>query len=325
MAIIGIFPASGALGTSTYTHLLKLVPGNEVILINRYPQKIPQSHISAGVKVRKASFENSPSELQAAFSGIDTLFLISYPSHVHDYRTKVHLPAVDAAKGAGVKHIFYASLGFGGDYKKSSRAEVMQAHLDTERYLAKLASEDPSFTYTVIREGLYAESTPIYTAFFVPSEPVSEDNGVIQIPHDGSGPGVAWVKRDELGEASARLIAGFHIAAAAGENDQKRWEYVNKTVLLTGPKVWSLAETVAVLSQIAGREVKIKQVSVDEYVKLPKVLDKFGKEELARTWATAWDAIRDGETAVVTGELEKILGRELEAFDVAARKHFGRE
>jgi uncharacterized protein YbjT (DUF2867 family) len=86
---IGIFPASGGLGTSTYTHLLKFVPNNQVILINRYPEKIPQSYLDAGVKVRNASYESTPFELEQAFAGIDTLFLISYPSHVHAYRTKV--------------------------------------------------------------------------------------------------------------------------------------------------------------------------------------------------------------------------------------------
>jgi hypothetical protein len=195
----------------------------------------------------------------------------------------------------------------------------MQAHLDTERHLAKLASESPngSFTYTAIREGLYAESTPIYTAFFDPRDPTSTlHDGEVCIPHDGSGPGVAWVKRDELGEASARLIARFVKEGREG------FEYVNRVVLLGGPRVWSLAETVGVLSQIAGREVKIREVSVDEYVKLPRVRECFGEEELARTWATAWEAIRAGETTVVTEDLGKILGREPEGFEVAVKKHF---
>ncbi|KAL2156800.1 hypothetical protein VTH82DRAFT_1546 [Thermothelomyces myriococcoides] len=314
---IGIFPASGGLGTSTYTHLLRLVPNDQVILINRYPEKVAKPYIEAGVQVRKASYESTPSELEAAFSGIDTLFLISYPSHVHDYRTKVHLPVIDAAKRAGVTHIFYSSLGFAGEYQDHSLAEVMQAHLDTERHLAKLASEAPSgsFTYTAIREGLYAESTPIYTAFFDPRESEEVDHGEIRIPHDGSGPGVSWVKRDELGEATARLIAR-HTA------DKNGFEFLNRIVLLTGPREWSLAETVEVLSSIAQRKLTIKQVSVDEYVKLPQVQAKFGSEELARTWATAWDAIRAGETAIVTANLERILGRKPEEFDIAVRKWF---
>jgi uncharacterized protein YbjT (DUF2867 family) len=332
-------PASGALGTSTYTHLLNLVPNDQVILINRYPEKVPQSYIDAGVRVRKASYESTPPELEEAFSGIKTLFLISYPSHVHAYRTKVtrlpqppstyslsntptqvQLPAIDAAIRAGVTHIFYSSLAFARENNPTSLAEVMQAHLDTERHLAKLASDpanNGSFSYTSIREGLYAESTPIYTAFFDPRNPSSTlHDGEVCIPHDGSGPGVAWVKRDELGEASARLIARF------AEKGREGFEYVNQVVLLSGPRVWSLKETVGVLSQISEREVRIREVSIDEYVKLPRVREVFGGEELARTWATAWEAIRAGETAVVTDDLGRILGREPEGFEVAVKKRF---
>jgi uncharacterized protein YbjT (DUF2867 family) len=86
---IGIFPASGGLGTSTYTHLLKLVPYDEVILVSRYPEKVPAVYTDGGVRVRQASYESSPADLEHAFAGIDILFLISYPSHVRDYRVQV--------------------------------------------------------------------------------------------------------------------------------------------------------------------------------------------------------------------------------------------
>jgi hypothetical protein len=215
-----------------------------------------------------------------------------------------------------VKHIFYSSLGFGGNLQDQSLAVVMQAHLDTERYLAKLAAEDPSFTYTSIREGLYSESTPIYTAFFDPRNPVDE----VLIPHDGYGYGVAWVKRDELGEASAKLIDWYVHRESGG---RPSYPYVNKKVLLTGSRVWTLAETVEVLAEVAGKEdVRIREISVDEYVKLPQVLAVFGSEEKARTWATAWEAVSAGETAVVTPDLERILGRPSESFDVTVRKHW---
>ncbi|KAB5585090.1 hypothetical protein GE09DRAFT_14539 [Coniochaeta sp. 2T2.1] len=317
---VGIFPASGGLGGSTSTHLSKLLPGTDIILVNRYPEKTPSHLTEAGIQVRKASYESCPAELEAAFAGIDVLFLISYPSHVHEYRVKVQLPAIDAARRAGVKHIFYSSLGFGTGLGDESLAVVMQAHLDTERYLAKLASEDQSFTYTSIREGLYSESTPIYTAFFNPREQPAATADEVLIPHDGSAPGTAWVKRDELGEASARLIAAY-------VNDKSKFEFVNKKVLLTGSRVWTLAETVQVLGEIAGKPgLKIREVSVDEYVKLPQVRAVFGEDgEKARTWATAWEAVRRGETAVVTDDLERILGRKGEEFDVTARKHWAKE
>lgn len=89
MKTIGIFPASGGLGESTYTHLLRLVPADTVILISRHPDKIPREHVQAGVQTRQADYTQSSSELEAAFAGIDVLFLISYPSHQHELRTKV--------------------------------------------------------------------------------------------------------------------------------------------------------------------------------------------------------------------------------------------
>lgn len=87
MKTIGIFPATGALGTSTTEHLLKLVPNDKVILISRYPEKIPKEYVDAGVILRQASYEST--DLETVFAGIETLFLISYPTPVHEYRTKV--------------------------------------------------------------------------------------------------------------------------------------------------------------------------------------------------------------------------------------------
>jgi len=88
MLTIGIFPASGGLGTSTYTHLLKNVPGNKVILISRFPDKVPNTYVQDGVRLRQAAYESDPEDIEKTFADIDVLFLISYPSHVHEYRSK---------------------------------------------------------------------------------------------------------------------------------------------------------------------------------------------------------------------------------------------
>lgn len=187
----------------------------------------------------------------------------------------------------------------------------MQAHLSTERHLASAAASDPSFTYTSIREGLYSESYPIYTSFFDINSPSSSNE--ILIPHDGAGPGVAWAKRSELGEATAKLIAQYSW-------DPDQFPHVNKKVLLTGPRAWSLEETVRVLGRTVGRGVRIREVSVDEYVKLPQVLAKFGSVEKARTWATAWEGVRAGETSVVSETLKEVIGRDPEEFDVTIQR-----
>ncbi|KAL7929409.1 hypothetical protein V8C35DRAFT_315560 [Trichoderma chlorosporum] len=313
MSTVGIFPAAGGLGTSTYTHLLKTVPASDVVLISRHPEKTPQTYKDQGVRLRQASYESSPSDLEAAFRDITVLFLISYPSHVHEYRSGVQIPALDAAHRAGVKHVFYSSLAFALPDKSTTLAEVMGAHLDTEAHLRKLAAQDPGFSWTAIREGLYHESFPIYTAFL---DLKDASNTEIRIPHDGSGPGISWAKRDELGEASANLIAQRY-------QDPAGFSWNNKLVVLTGPREWSLADTVKLLSTVAGRQLTIHPVTVDEYTTQPQVAQKFGCNSLSRTWATAWDAIRAGETSHVSSSLEQLLGRRPEEFDVTIKNLYG--
>lgn len=72
----------------------------------------------------------------------------------------------------------------------------MQAHIDTERYL-----KESGLTYTIIREGIYSESWPLYFGFFDANEGKDE----VVVPYsDGK---IAWVHRDDLGEGTARIIA----------------------------------------------------------------------------------------------------------------------
>ncbi|KAJ4317225.1 hypothetical protein N0V84_007444 [Fusarium piperis] len=304
MTQIGIFPASGALGTSTYSHLLSIFPNDRVTLISRFPEKVPQSYINNGVATRQASYELSPEDLESAFHGLAVLFLISYPSTVHQYRTKVQTKAIDAAHRAGVKHIFYSSLAFASLDKDTTKADVMGAHLDSEAHLRALARKDPGFSWTSIREGIYSESFPIYTAFFDITNPSSE----ILIPHDGTGPGISWVKRDELGEATAHLIASY-------AESPSEFKHANNIVTLTGPRAWSLEETAQILSKAANQKVQIKQVNVDEYAAQTQVVGRLGSKELVTSWATVWEAIRAGETEAVTETLGQILGRAPEPFD----------
>lgn len=187
----------------------------------------------------------------------------------------------------------------------------MGAHIQTEKYLSSLQEK---VSHTIIREGLYTESFPIYTAFFDPKHPTDE----VTIPHSGTGPGVAWVKRDELGEATAKLIASY-------VKNPTSFGYLNKALLLSGPREISLAETVEIIGRAIGKSLKIREISVDEFVNLPQIGDHltYRGVNLSREWATAWEAIRRGETAVVTPTLREILGREPESFETTLKALIG--
>lgn len=224
---------------------------------------------------------------------------------------QAHRTAIQAALSSGVKHIFYSSLGFAGNLTDHSVAHVMGAHLQTEAYLASLTdthAHKGSFTYTSIREGLYTESFPIYTAWLDPAHP--PPNNEITIPHAGTGPGVCWVKRDELGEATAKLIVNYR-------THPETFPYVNEKVLLTGPREISLEETLDILGRVIGRPLRIREISVEEYAGLPQIGDRhtYHGVELSREWATAWEGIRRRETGVVSPVMREILGREPEGFE----------
>lgn len=305
---LGIFPASGGLGGSTLRHLLEQVPSNEVVLIARNTEKLSEEK-AAGAIIRKADYDNTQT-LDQSFDGISSLNLISYASIQNEYRFKVHKAAIDAARRGGVKHIFYSSLAFAGDGDLDTKAQVMLGHLATEKYLAQLHDQNPEFTYTIVRQGLYSESFPLYTAFFDLKAPSDK----IFIPHDGSGPGLAWAKQDELGEATAKLIAQH-------AEDPAAFPYLNKTVLLSGPRALSLNETADVFSRVLNKPIEVCQVHVDEYAKQPQVQTglTYGGGDWAPLWATAFDGIRDGECAAVTPNLAQILGREPEQFETTIR------
>lgn len=188
----------------------------------------------------------------------------------------------------------------------------MAAHLDTEAYLEKCSRAVPGFGYTIIREGLYAESYPLYTSFFDLKQPSSE----IKIPHDGSGPGIAWVKREELGEGTAELIRRFVVAESPDV-----FKYRNARVLLSGQRTLTLAETVKILGKISGTKVGIREVSNEEYAALPENSEGFRYKGVsyAEPWTTAFEAFRRGEGACIEPLLGELLGREPEGFESTVR------
>lgn len=97
MSKIGLFPAAGRLGTSIYTHLLKIVDPAQVILISRKPETIASEHALNVAATRKANYDDLES-LKMAFNGITYLILISYPSLEFEHRVKVSQNYIDTPR-----------------------------------------------------------------------------------------------------------------------------------------------------------------------------------------------------------------------------------
>ncbi|KAH8698327.1 hypothetical protein BGW36DRAFT_293482 [Talaromyces proteolyticus] len=314
---IGVFPASGPLAGSIIEYLTRIITPSQLTLCVQSPEALCKAK-ARGATIREADYNNKGT-LDRAFDGLDVLNLLSYRSLDNEHRIKVHRDAIDAARRIGVGHILYTSLAFGGGGLDLSAADIMQAHLATETYLAETQADDKSFTYTIARAGIFSRTFPLYTGLFNPkASPTSEDaKSVISIPHDGSGPGIAWAKQEEIGEAIARLLIRYVRGPQA-------YPYENKKIVLSGPRALSLRETANVLGRAVNRRLRVRQVALEEYLEQPRVrqFDSYDSDPkaLARSWATVFEAIRRGECAVTTTSLENLLGREPEEFETTINR-----
>lgn len=86
---IGVFPASGGIGGSTVKHLLPRFPAKDLVFVARNPANLDFAS-AAGATVRQANYDDDKS-LEHAFDGVETLFLISYPSVEFEHRAEVSL------------------------------------------------------------------------------------------------------------------------------------------------------------------------------------------------------------------------------------------
>jgi len=288
--------ATGGLGSRVFKHLLDIVPASDVIVSLYNPSGATPEILSSGVEIRQGNYSDSAS-LQSAFTGAQKLFLVSYPSMAHAIRVTAHKSAIDAAKAAGITHIYYTSLAFASD----SNAAVMQAHIDTEAYL-----KESGVGYTIIREGIYNESWPLYFGWFDPRKGGERDE--VWVPYSDGG--IAWACRDDLGLGTAKIIA-----AESG--------YENRTVLLSGSTAPTLSSLASLFSTLlAPRTITLKIVTLPEFIERNKHKQTL---ELLEAWSTTWTAIGRGELAVVDPLLKELLGREPKTIEQTIKEQLGED
>ncbi|KAI0131356.1 NAD(P)-binding protein [Daldinia grandis] len=333
MPTIAITGASGKLGNATLTALLahNLVPASSLIaLTSSHPGSPTFTALAAtapGLQVRHASFDD-PASFERALHGVDRFFLVSTPHIQLDYDRRVdddggsggggsgkweavpdgrgreshHRVALDAAARAGVREVCYSSLAFayspragaGGD---ASRAGVMRAHLRTEAYLARLRGEGRFAAVTVIREGLYAESWPLYLGYFAADG--GDARGEVLLAGDGR---VCWTAIGDLGVANAVVLAA-PMAGAGGE-------FGNRSFYLStrAGAAKSVGEVAGVVGAARGREVRVRVVGREAHERY--YVEERGMEEAAvRWWVSTYEALEEGECEVDDGMLEELLGR----------------
>lgn len=198
-------------------------------------------------------------------------------------REKHHRAAIDAALEVGVKHVFYTSLSFGNP----SKASVMRAHIRTEKYLKDLEKEN-KVKVTIIREGLYNESWPLYFGYYFGLKEETRKEVLVA----GDGP-ISWTSIPDMAYATAKILAA--------PSD----EWSGRTFYLSQKKTWTLQDIARIISNVSGRTIELKIVSRREYE------DFYAEKGIERAsvewWSSSYDALKDGECAIDDSTLENLL------------------
>lgn len=227
--------------------------------------------VYASAEIRKMVYANTP-EVVEALKGIDVLLMVS--ARENPERVEEHKSFLDAAKLAGVQHIVYTSF-YGADEKATFT--LSRDHAQTEAYIKNLG-----FTYTFLRDNFYLD-------FFID---IALENGEIRGP---AGRGrVSAVARKDTSRVAAEILL-----------NPKEWE--NQTLNLTGPEDLSMEEIVALLSKETGNAITYVDESVEEAYESRKKWPAQTWEYDA--WVSTYTAIKSGEQAGVSTDVEKVLGR----------------
>ena len=229
-----------------------------------------RAKINASAEIRKIVYANTP-EVVEALKGIDILLMVS--ARENPERVKEHKDFLDAAKLAGVEHIVYTSF-YGADEKATFT--LSRDHAQTEAYIKELG-----FTYTFLRDNFYLD-------FLID---IALENGEIRGPA-GSGL-VSAVARKDTSRVAAEILL-----------NPKEWE--NQSLNLTGPEDLSMEEIVALLSKETGDAIEYVDESVEEAYESRKKWPAQTWEYDA--WVSTYTAIKAGEQAGVSTDIEKVLG-----------------
>ncbi|MFJ9894604.1 NAD(P)H-binding protein [Streptomyces sp. NPDC091280] len=259
--------ATGTIGSEVVRQLV--ARGEKVRALTRDPDKarIP----SAAESVRGCPADRA--SVDAALTGAEVAFLVGVfgPDDAEQDRG-----LVEAARAAGVRRIVKLSgIGTG---------EPAVGPVGTWHVAGEQAVRDSGLEWTVLRPSAFASNTLGWAAPVRSGTPLPNTSGT-------GGQGVVD-PRDVAEVAVAALLDPGHSG---------------RTYTLTGPEVLSVPDQAAVLAEVLGRAVEVRDLNSAEaraYLLGLGFSDTFvDASEISREF------VRDGGNEVVTEDVREVLGR----------------
>jgi uncharacterized protein YbjT (DUF2867 family) len=208
----------------------------------------------------------------AAFAGIERVFLMR-PPQISDVQ-KYILPAIDAARTAGVRQFVFLSL-IGIEHNQRV------PHYAVEQYLRKLDVD-----YTFLRASFFMQN--LNTTHRAEIRERSE----IYIPAGRAR--TSFIDARDIGAVAARVLAEGQGHARAAYD-------------LTGGEALDYYQAAELFSAVLGRPVRYRSPSTLAY--LQRQLRAGTPLLFALITAWLYRETRRGMAATVTGEVERLLGR----------------
>jgi NAD(P)H dehydrogenase (quinone) len=230
---IAVTGATGKLGRATLQFLLARGPAAESI--RPIVRDLAKAHdlVDRKFDVAYGNYTD-PALLEAAFSGVDKLLFIS-TSALGEERMLQHRNVVNAAKGAGVKHIIYTSV-----VKPAAVAcfAASPGHFHTETLI-----RDSGIPYTFFRNNLYLDIIPFAFGSALATG---------TLVHSGGDGRIGFVAREDIAEALATVLT------TDGHLNQAYPISVSR-------ECYGLPEIATELGRATGKPIQYKPVSPDEF------------------------------------------------------------
>lgn len=279
----------GNFGSRAAEVLLAKWPHEELVF-SAPTEKGLEKYADVDVEKRVADF-NDEEGLVKAFSGIDTMILISMP-FVGPKRRAAQKTALDAAVKAGVRRLVYTSIVGAGE------PDIDTYEVNDHVWFEAYVKEQP-IHYLFLRDSQYAEAmvSNYINAY--------ENTGNVLANNMCDGK-MAYISRDDCALA----------CACAAMSD---WE--DRIVDVNGAELLTIAEYIAIANEVTGHDVKYVPISDEEQyaffdsIGVPRTTDDMWAQTATNFpfcsdgMVTFGRAIRQNQMAVLTDDFERLTGQ----------------
>jgi NAD(P)H dehydrogenase (quinone) len=263
---------SGPFGRLVVRHLMDRVPAGEIAVTAPEPEQAADL-AELGVDVRREHLDD-PVAAAEVFAGAGRVLIVSPPGPSGDgLPAAVAFRAVDAAAAAGASRIAYTGI-------VNASTTHHKWHLSVEGRI-----KGTGVPFTFLRNNLHSEALlPAVQLALRGDELVCAFDGEVMAP----------AARTDYAEAAAVVLTEDGHADA--------------TYQLSGPLGLTSLGIASVISEIAGREIPVREVrSADLVAELKR---SGASDEVAAELDALYEDTRMGEWSVATETLEHLLGHD---------------